>query len=68
MEDEKILQLYWDRDEAAIYETDCKYGHYLTRIARNVLSDPEDSRESVNDTYYAAWNSIPPQRPAVLTT
>ena len=67
MEDEKIVTLYWDRDEAAIYETDCKYGRYLTKIARNVLSDPEDSRESVNDTYYAAWNSIPPQRPAILS-
>lgn len=67
MEDEKILDLYWDRDEAAIYETDRKYGRYLTKIARNVLSDIEDSRESVNDTYYAAWNSIPPQRPGILS-
>ena len=68
MEDEKIVGLYWARDEAAIYETDRKYGRYLTKIAQNVLADLEDSRESVNDTYYAAWNSIPPQRPAVLTT
>lgn len=68
MEDEKIVALYWDRDEAAIYETDRKYGRYLARIAHNILNDPEDSRESVNDTYYAAWNSIPPQRPHILTT
>lgn len=68
MEDEKIVSLYWDRDEAAIYETDCKYGRYLTKIAHNVLADMEDCRESVNDTYYAAWNSIPPQRPSILTT
>lgn len=68
MEDEKIVSLYWERDEAAIYETDCKYGRYLTKIAYNVLCDLEDSRESVNDTYYAAWNSIPPQRPNILTT
>ena len=68
MEDEKIVSLYWQRDEAAIYETDRKYGRYLTKIAHNVLSDLEDSRESVNDTYYAAWNSIPPQRPQILTT
>lgn len=68
MDDEKIVALYWGRDEAAIFETDRKYGRYLTKIAHNVLNDLEDSRESVNDTYYAAWNSIPPHRPAVLTT
>ena len=67
MEDAQIVTLYWQRDEAAIYETDRKYGRYLDRIARNILVDPEDSRESVNDTYYAAWNSIPPQRPGILT-
>ena len=68
MEDEKIVSLYWQRDEAAIFETDQKYGRYLTKIANNVLNDPEDSRESINDTYYAAWNSIPPQRPGILST
>ena len=68
MEDEQIVALYWERDEAAIYESDRKYGRYLAKIAHNVLGDPEDSRESVNDTYYAAWNSIPPQRPAILST
>lgn len=68
MEDEAIVQLYWDRDEAAIYETDIKYARYLGKIARNILADDEDSRESVNDTYYAAWNSIPPHRPGVLST
>ena len=68
MEDEAIVQLYWDRDEAAIYETDRKYARYLAKIAHNVLGDLEDSRESVNDTYYAAWNSIPPQRPGILST
>lgn len=68
MEDARIVELYWQRDEAAIYETDCKYGRYLTKIAHNILNDLEDSRESVNDTYYAAWNSIPPQRPGILST
>lgn len=68
MEDEQIVSLYWSRDEAAIFETDRKYGPYLTKIARNILNDAEDSRESVNDTFYAAWNSIPPQRPAILST
>ena len=68
MEDEKIVSLYWQRDEAAIRETEIKYDRYLTKIALNILADREDSRESVNDTYLAAWNSMPPHRPGVLST
>ena len=68
MEDEQIVTLYWDRDEAALQETEAKYDRYLTKIAYNILADMEDSRESVNDTYLAAWNSMPPQRPSVLST
>lgn len=67
MDDEQIIDLYWDRDERAIEETDQKYGPYLIAIARNVLDDPEDSRESVNDTYFAAWKTMPPQRPNILS-
>ena len=68
MEDQQIVALYWDRDEAAILETEIKYDRYLTKIAYNILNDTEDSRESVNDTYLAAWNSMPPQKPTVLST
>lgn len=68
MEDEKIVALYWDRNETAISETQTKYDRYLTKIAYNILNDTEDSRESVNDAYLAAWNSMPPQKPAVLST
>ena len=67
MDDEQIIALYWGRDERAIEETDQKYGPYLISIARNVLDDPEDSRESVNDTYFAAWKTMPPQRPNILS-
>ena len=67
MEDEAIVSLYWDRDERAIRETEEKYDRYLTKIAYNILNDREDSRESVNDTYLAAWNSMPPHRPGVLS-
>lgn len=67
MQDEKILDLYWARDESAITETQTKYGKYLTKIAFNILSNDEDTEESVNDTYLAAWNSIPPQRPNVFS-
>ena len=68
MEDEKIVDLYWRRSESAIRETEIKYDRYLTKIAYNILADAEDSRESVNDTYLAAWNSMPPHRPGVLST
>ena len=68
MEDEAIVSLYWQRSESAIRETEIKYDRYLTKIAYNILADREDSRESVNDTYLAAWNSMPPHRPGVLST
>ena len=68
MEDAQIVSLYWQREESAIRETETKYDRYLTTIAYNILADREDSRESVNDTYLAAWNSMPPHRPGVLST
>ena len=68
MTDENIVALYWERNESAIAETQEKYGHYLTKIAYNILQDIEDSAESVNDTYLYAWKSIPPHRPEVLST
>lgn len=68
MQDQMIVELYWQRNEAALTETEKKYDRYLNTIAFNILSDTQDSRESVNDTYLAAWNSIPPHRPSVLST
>ena len=68
MTDEEIVDLYWNREEKAIHETDKKYGKYLHTIAYNILADREDSQESVNDTYLAAWDSMPPHKPAVLST
>ena len=68
MQDEMIVALYWKRDEKAISETERKYGRYLSKIAYNILSDWEDSRETVNDTYLKAWNSMPTHKPGVLST
>lgn len=68
MQDDKIVELYWERDESAIKETQDKYENYLYKIAYNILNDNEDSHESVNDTYLAAWNSMPPHKPNVLST
>ncbi|MBQ8740088.1 MAG: RNA polymerase sigma factor [Clostridia bacterium] len=68
MQDENIVELYWLRSETAIRETEQKYGPYLSKIAYNILNNIDDSRESVNDTYLKAWNSMPPQKPSVLKT
>ena len=68
MEDSQILALYFARSEKAIQETDRKYGHYCYKIAYGILTSRQDSEESVNDTYLSAWNSIPPRKPARLST
>jgi len=67
MEDTKIIQLYWERDQSAITETARKYGNYCTVIAKNILGNNEDAEECVNDTYMNAWNSIPPCKPDMLS-
>lgn len=66
MEDEKIVALYWERNEHAILETDRKYGSYCYAIAYNVLHSHEDSEECVNDTWNGAWNAMPPEKPTRL--
>ena len=68
MEDKKIIELYWDRDESAIVETEKKYGNYCYSIAKGILRQREDAEEVTNDTYAGAWNCIPPHRPEILRT
>ena len=63
MEDCFIIDLYWQRSERAIAETEKKYGGFCYSIAYNILSVREDSEECVNDTWHSTWNAIPPQRP-----
>ena len=67
MEDSAIIELYWGRSENAIDETDKKYGGYLGTIAYNILYSHEDAGEAVNDTYLKAWDSMPPQKPNILS-
>ena len=62
MTDESIVTLFWERSEQAIINTADKYGRYLMKIALNILRLHEDSEECVNDTYYTAWEQIPPDR------
>lgn len=66
MQDNLIIDLFFERNEQAIAETQIKYGSYCKTVAMNILLDENDSEECVNDTYLAAWNSIPPNRPERL--
>ena len=66
MSDEQIVELYWQRDEQAIKETDIKYKKFLLSVAYNIVHDACDSEECLNDTYIGAWNTIPPARPVLL--
>lgn len=67
MEDNQIIELYWQRSENAIAETSNKYSRLLLSISLNILGDYSDAEECENDTYVAAWNAIPPTRPNVFS-
>lgn len=68
MDDRQIIELYNERSEAAISETADKYGRYCHYVAYNILYNEQDSEECVNDTWFRAWNTIPPQQPNRLST
>ena len=68
MNDAEIVELYWQRQEDAIARTQTKYGAYCQAIAKRILRSTNDVEECVNDTYLAAWNAMPPHRPANLGT
>lgn len=67
MEDAQIIELYFQRSENAIVQTDKKYGRYCYTIAYSILRNASDSQECVNDTYLRVWNAIPPARPSRLS-
>lgn len=66
MDDKMIVELFWERSQTAIKETEKKYGKYCFSIARSVVSSREDAEECVNDAYLRTWESIPPSRPSSL--
>ena len=68
MDDSKIIELYFQRSEDAIAQTDKKYGKYCYTIAYNILKDQSDSQECVNDTYLKVWEKIPPAKPSPFST
>ena len=63
MEDEKIIQMFFQRNEQAVVETDRAYGRKLYVLSNNILNNREDAEESVSDTYMETWKTIPPKQP-----
>ena len=66
MDDNDIIELFWQRSEDALTECGSKYGGYCRTVAKNILSNDGDADECVNDTWFRAWNAIPPARPPRL--
>ncbi len=68
MDDKRIVELLWQRDESGLEATKQKYGNLCYSVAYNILEDPRDSEEAVNDTYLGVWESIPPHRPDIFSS
>lgn len=67
MDDERIIRLFFERSEVAIDELSRKYGALFRHVAGNILTDPRDTEECLNDAYLAVWNKIPPEKPDPLS-
>lgn len=67
LDDDKIVDLFWQRSESAICEIEKKYARYIKNIAYRILGNHQDTEECENDVYLKAWNSIPPTRPSILS-
>lgn len=66
MDDKQIVDLFFQRNEEAIKQTEQKYSRYCNYIAANILQSHQDCEECVSDAYMRLWNSIPPNRPDSL--
>ncbi|MBE6608441.1 MAG: sigma-70 family RNA polymerase sigma factor [Ruminococcaceae bacterium] len=66
MQDNEIVELFWQREQTAILQTSAKYGKSLENTSYAILHSWEDAQECVQDTYFAAWNSMPTDRPDYL--
>lgn len=67
MEDQLIIKLFWERSEQALKEASEKYGRLLKALSMRILGNEQDAEECVNDTFLAAWNAIPPEKPDPLS-
>lgn len=66
IEDEKIIELFFERSEQGIRELDIKYGKVCRKLSNNIVNNKQDAEECVNDAYLGAWNAIPPAKPDPL--
>ena len=66
MDDGKIIDMFFARNEDAIRHTDAAYGRRLYHLADRIVENGQDAEESVSDTYLSAWNAMPPRRPPAL--
>ena len=66
MQDSEIIELFWQRDQDAIVQTDLAYGAMCKSLSRRILRNSADAEECVNDSYYRLWDCIPPERPQAL--
>lgn len=67
MDDQEILELFWQRSETAVAEAAEKYGGYCRKVAYNILHSDPDAEECLNDALFSAWGAIPPARPQKLS-
>ncbi len=68
IDDERIIELFFERSEEAIQELDNKYGKACHKLSYNIVNNRQDAEECVNDAYLGAWNAIPPEKPDPLLT
>ena len=68
MDDRSIIELFLERSEEAILQTDNKYGRYCHRIAFNILGNDEDSEECVNDALMRVCGGISRNEPNALSS
>ena len=66
IQDDKIIELFFERSEQAIRELDKKYGRACFKLSYNIVNNRQDAEECVNDSYLGVWNAIPPARPNPL--
>ena len=66
MEDEQIIELFFQRSEQAIRELDSKYGRVCHALSCRIVNDRRDAEECVSDAYLGVWNTVPPARPSPL--
>lgn len=66
MEDQEIVQLFWERSESAVQEASRKFGSYCRSIANGILKNHEDSEDCVNEALMRVWEAIPPKKPSSL--